>query len=319
MIYNRLYNSDFLDNDLKEGVADLIIADPPYFKTKGKFDFVWNSFESYLVDVEKWANECFRILNDTGTLLWYGSSNKIAYTQIILDKKFHLLNNLVWDKGDFMNLKNSPLLRKFAPCTERILMYSKMSTLEHLLKNFSEKNPFSIIIKRQREIKKLSINEVAEQGKFYKNVNHGGQVTNWEKGYNIPNSKQWKILQSILCIDEDYSKVLSDYESLKKSIKTRVFNNHLSLNEILHFKNEHVKSINIDHETVKPEMLTRALITTLTNKDDLIVVPFAGSGTECKCAILEGRKFIGYEIDKKYFDIANGRINNEKINLKLDF
>lgn len=66
-------------------------------------------------------------------------------------------------------------------------------------------------------------------------------------------------------------------------------------------------------------MLTRALINTLTNKDDLIVVPFAGSGTECKCAILEGRKFIGYEIDKKYFDIANRRINNEKINLKLDF
>lgn len=35
-------------------------VDPPYFEVKGAFDFVWNSFEDYLKDVEKWAIECIK-------------------------------------------------------------------------------------------------------------------------------------------------------------------------------------------------------------------------------------------------------------------
>lgn len=121
---NKVYNINFLDNTLPDKCANLIIADPPYFEVKGDFDFIWNSFEDYLKDVEKWAIECKRILADNGTLLWYGDDKRIAYAQIIMDKHFDLLNNLVWNKGTFMGLENSELLRSFAPCTERILMYS---------------------------------------------------------------------------------------------------------------------------------------------------------------------------------------------------
>ena len=35
---------------LKDKSQHLIIVDPPYFQVKGKFDFVWYSFESYLKD-----------------------------------------------------------------------------------------------------------------------------------------------------------------------------------------------------------------------------------------------------------------------------
>ena len=121
---NKVHNINFLQNNLPDKCADLIIADPPYFEVKGKFDFIWNSFEDYLKDVEKWAIECKRILKDNGTLFWYGDSKKIAYSQIIIDKYFNIINNLVWNKGSFMGLENSEGLRSFAPCTERILMYS---------------------------------------------------------------------------------------------------------------------------------------------------------------------------------------------------
>mgnify|MGYP001947698189 CR=1 FL=1 len=125
MELNKVHNIDFLNNDLPDKCARLIIADPPYYKVKGDFDFIWKTFDDYLADVEKWAIECKRILADNGTLFWYGGSKNIAYAQIIFDKHFNLINNLTWNKGSFMGLEESQGLRSFAPCTERILMYEK--------------------------------------------------------------------------------------------------------------------------------------------------------------------------------------------------
>ena len=39
-----------------------------------------------------------------------------------------------------------------------------------------------------------------------------------------------------------------------------------------------------------------------------MIVPFVGSGTECLAAFMEGRKFLGYEINPDYIAIANDRI-----------
>ena len=61
------------------------------------------------------------------------------------------------------------------------------------------------------------------------------------------------------------------------------------------------------HDTVKPEKLTRALILTCSRKDDLVFVPFAGSGTECAMAAKEKRRFIGFDIEDKYCQMANNR------------
>lgn len=63
-----------------------------------------------------------------------------------------------------------------------------------------------------------------------------------------------------------------------------------------------------NHDTVKPEALTRALILTCSRKNDLVVIPFAGSGTECAMSIKEGRRAIGFDIEEKYAEMSNDRI-----------
>ena len=75
--YNKVHNIDFLTNDLPDKCANLIIADPPYYQVKGDFDFVWQDFNQYLQDVEKWALECKRLLSDNGTMFWYGDSKTL--------------------------------------------------------------------------------------------------------------------------------------------------------------------------------------------------------------------------------------------------
>ena len=315
---NTVHNIDFLDNDLPDKCANLIIADPPYYKVKGDFDFIWKTFDDYLKDVEKWCLECKRILADNGTLFWYGGSKNIAYAQIIFDKHFNLINNLTWNKGSFMGLEESDGLRSFAPCTERILMYGSLAQdttgLKEVEKEYiAPRNPFAKELKKARLKKGVSINAVAEYGKFYGNVNHGGSVTNWERGYNIPNIEQWKILCDNLPIERtEYYALRTEYDALRTEYEylRRPFNNCFNLQEVLNFSNEQAKTgAKYDHDTVKPETLTRALILTCSRENDLVIVPFAGSGTECAMSAKEKRNFIGYEITEKHAKMAQDRAN----------
>ena len=62
------------------------------------------------------------------------------------------------------------------------------------------------------------------------------------------------------------------------------------------------------HPTQKPLALIRPFVSTLTNPDDVVLDPFMGSGsTGVACAEMK-RRFIGVEINDKYFDIAKTRI-----------
>mgnify|MGYP000574343882 CR=1 FL=1 len=59
---------------------------------------------------------------------------------------------------------------------------------------------------------------------------------------------------------------------------------------------------------VFPERLANDHILSWSNKGDVVLDPFCGSGTTAKMAMLTGRKFIGFEISAEYCDIAEKRI-----------
>jgi site-specific DNA-methyltransferase (adenine-specific) len=64
------------------------------------------------------------------------------------------------------------------------------------------------------------------------------------------------------------------------------------------------------HPTQKPIDLMARLIRTYTNEGDTILDPFMGSGTTGAACKLLNRSFIGCELDKGYFEIAQNRINS---------
>ena len=65
-----------------------------------------------------------------------------------------------------------------------------------------------------------------------------------------------------------------------------------------------------NHPTEKPVSLMRIFVGNSSNEGDLVLDPFMGTGsTGVACKDLN-RKFIGVEIDKKFFDVANERIND---------
>ena len=64
------------------------------------------------------------------------------------------------------------------------------------------------------------------------------------------------------------------------------------------------------HSTQKPEELLKRVILSTTNKDDIVLDPFFGTGTTGAVAKKLGRNFIGIEQEQKYIDIAKKRIDS---------
>jgi len=321
MEVNKIHNINFLDNTLPDKCANLIIADPPYFEVKGDFDFIWKSFNDYLQDVEKWAVECKRLLADNGTLFWYGHAKNIAYAQVIFDMHFNLINNLVWDKGSFMGLEESEGLRSFAPCTERILMYEQRGQKtggELIFEQFLKpKNPFSKYLKIEFKNAGFTNREIAQ---LFPSRTGGltGCVSNWLNGDNVITEEQYNVIREYCnnkYLQKPYKELKAEYKELKAEYKElkaeyeelrRPFNNERFYGDVIRIPN--YETGNHEHDTPKPEKLTREIILISSRPNDLILVPFAGSGTECAMSVKEKRNFIAFEIEKKYVDMSNKRV-----------
>ena len=298
MEINKVYNIDFLNNDLPDKCAKLIIADPPYYQIKGDFDFIWKTFDDYLKDAEKWMIECKRLLADNGTLFWWGDKKNLAYSQIILDNYFELQNSLIWRKVDSMQYQyySPDLARTFNTHNERLLMYSS--------KTF-EQNTFAEYLNLTFDKYNISKKEVQ---KLYPSKTGGltGCVFNWLNGDNIITKEQYKLLQNYFGEDKfnkDYDYLYTEYENTR-----RYFYNDLKFEEVLEFSQEGHITKQYDHDTKKPEKLTRALIRTCSRENDLVIIPFAGSGTECAMSVKEKRNFVGFEITEKHAEMSNKRV-----------
>lgn len=67
----------------------------------------------------------------------------------------------------------------------------------------------------------------------------------------------------------------------------------------------------IEHLTRKPVSLIAHLIKLFTQEGQIVLDPFMGSGSHGLAALQNNRKFIGYEIEQKYFEIAKNRMEKE--------
>ena len=78
--------------------------------------------------------------------------------------------------------------------------------------------------------------------------------------------------------------------------------------------------MNVDknpHPAPFPYIMAANIINCCSKEGDIVYDPFMGSGTTAVACIKEKRHFIGYEITKEYFDIAQERIKQEQSQLTL--
>lgn len=71
------------------------------------------------------------------------------------------------------------------------------------------------------------------------------------------------------------------------------------------------------HPAVFPIKIARDHIVSWSNRGDVVLDPFSGSGTTAIASLNEGRNFIGFEISKKYYDNSIKRIEEETAQISI--
>jgi site-specific DNA-methyltransferase (adenine-specific) len=280
---NKVHNMDWVEGAylLPAKSVNLIIADPPYFEVKGAFDFIWDSFEDYLKDVEKWAKACKHLLADNGTLFVYGHAKKIAYVQVIFDRLFNLQNSLVWEKKECQTKRQDfDKARSFAPITERILFYVNdydVNSLDEIMFNTQHFKSIKEYLKGEKVKVMDRFCFSAKQFNDY-TLKLGCSTTpykNWfcKTGFwEMATEGMYVKLQASGFFLKPYEELRQEYEELR-----RTFDNPNRLTDVMKFSQEGHKTGQYDHDTVKPEMLSRALILTCkaTTRCGSVCLPFS--------------------------------------------
>ena len=207
--------------ELEESSVDAVVTDPPYgLEFMGKdWDAPWKTdrrqnFDGTLKDQREnpygrskvrngggasygadarvmqalqewyysWAVECLRVLKPGGHLLSFGGSR--TYHRMacaIEDAGFEIRDQIMWlyAQGFPKSLDVSKAIDKAGGRAE---------------------NWFGPWLRDERERIGLSATRLAELGNFYKNVNHGGLVVNWELGYGLPSVKEFNKVCEILSL-----------------------------------------------------------------------------------------------------------------------
>ena len=116
----------------------------------------------------------------------------------------------------------------------------------------------------------------------------------WNKGNKIMGQYYMSQFEYILFFRKGYGKKI----------------NNCGTADILSVPNKKTKDTNGKniHDTEKPVELMKTLVENSTQKGDIVLDPFVGVGATALACIESERNYIGIELDKNYYNIANERV-----------
>ena len=139
------------------------------------------------------------------------------------------------------------------------------------------------------------------------------RVVSWV--YNSNTAKQHRDV-AFWGVKPNFKQVLQPYKNpTDKRIKQRIADGKTGCKLYDWWNINQVKNVQkkaIDHPCVMPVEVMKNIVGILP-ENATILDPFMGSGTTGIACVELGRKFIGIEMDKDYFDIAQRRIEEAKV------
>jgi len=304
---NIVYQEDCIEGmkKLPKESVDLIIADPPYYKKiNEEWDKQWKTETEFIEWCRSWFKECVRVLKPTGSFYCYGFFDILSKLKVLVfDKELFFRQNITLSKGiKSIAGRTSDKLRMFPTASEYLFFYVKQND-----------NGTSVNDYFREELKKIGIaNDINKL--FWKNgwVNKGSNIASHFFGRNgqncLPTLEQYQRLQSTGHFQKSYEELQKIYNSQRF-----FFNLPLGVTDVWEF--------NIDknrfHPTQKPKQITDRIIKASSNKNQIVLIPFGGSGSEVLSCIRNFRQFICFENNPQYFKIINDRIQSAKSQTQL--
>ena len=183
------------------------------------------------------------------------------------------------------NVKNLSKMNKYANDLLNLKDGFDLKVLDLLIQKMKKINIYIYCSKRQ----------VKDLLNYFSNKNCNHEILTWHKQNPSPliNNNYLPDTEYILFFREKGVKLYGNYHTKRKY--------YISLTN-------KVDKQKYKHPTIKPLELIEYHIENSSKEGDLILDCFAGSGTTLVGAINKNRRYIGFEIDKNYYEIAKKRI-----------
>lgn len=290
---------------IPDNSISLILTDPPYHSTKKKNiknDTAFKTDEEFLTWIDLLAREWRRILKPNGSIYVFCSSKMAARIELLFSKEYNILSHVVWSKPNepgfegWKQKMKKEALRQWYSHSERII-FAEPSFEGNLFKVW-----FANVIKENRLKSKLSGKDLTEITGDYGKVNHGGAVSNWEAGRNVPSRKQYKkICDGLIATGKVGS--MPFYEDI-----IRPFNvdSSVEFTDVWDFYS--VRPYKGKHPAEKPLNMLEHCILSSSYEEDIILDCFAGSGSTAIAALNCNRRSISIELDEKWILAISNRL-----------
>lgn len=286
--------------------VSLILTDPPYHSTKKNNivnDTAFKTDELFLNWMKMYFKEWRRVLKPNGSIFVFCSSAMSARLEVNMSNEFNVLSHIVWTKPNdpgfdgWKGKMRKENLRQWYPHSERILF------AEPALKGNLRRTWFGQFLREIRLKSGLTGHKLTELTGAYGTVNHGGAVSNWEAGRNIPSREQYKkICEAILSTNKVSE--MPDFEDAIRPFDVTAF---VEFTDVWNFNS--VRQYKGKHPAEKPIEMLEHCIKSTTYENDIILDCFAGSGSTALAGLNLNRKTISLEID---FDWVNSIVSKLK-------
>ena len=283
--------------EVPDQCVSLIFTDPPYHTTKKKNIYGDTRFaadEHYLEWMSAFAAEWKRVLRPNGSLFCFCASEMSARLELLLAKDFNILSQIVWTKPNdpgfdgWKQKMKKEALRQWYAHTERIVF------AEPACEGNLKRSPFGAFLKHVRKQAGLSTYDLCAAIGAYGRVNHGGSVSNWEAGRNIPSRDQYQKLCDALLATRKVN-FMPPYEN---AVRPFVIDGQKEFTDVWTFPS--VRPYKGKHPAEKPGPLAQHAIAATTFPGDIVLDCFAGSGSTALAALKLGRRSVSMEIDPRW-------------------
>ena len=304
MELNKIYNEDCLKGmkRIPDESIDCIIVDPPYGTVKGmklqgqKGDpYSWDT----VIDMEAMFEEYFRILKPKGKVFMFSQNNFTQMIRSLSSTYIEYLYPMIWKKNhyaNFLSINKAPV-----QIFEDISVFEKIYGMMPKSRAYADK-VIKYIGQSSNEINKQLGHRKTEHFFSTKSLQFSNMS---ESAYNdliinysidemdgFLNYEQWLDLYN------------GEREETKAKITFKIPEGKKSVPNILEFAKDYPSS----HPTQKPVALIEKIINVFTTEGAVILDNCMGSGTTAIACMNTDRNFIGFELDKTYYEKSLKRI-----------
>ena len=267
-----------MEETIGEVKADHILTDPPYLYIK-THDFDKEFDEQLLFEQAK------RMLPDNGFIALFGRGTSFyRWNTRLADLGFVFKEEIVWDKR-----------YTTTPCCNISRVHETISL--HSRKGKIRRSKVPYIEQKEHDISSIIVDIKRLKTAFNNTETMDGIIKLLKTGI-LEYKKSYKS-KYCLCVSKESGNADRACLVMHSIIK--------GMNEKSIIFNTNNRR-QLQHPTEKPVRLAERILALISNEGDTIYDPFMGSGSFGVACINTGRKYIGSEMKKEYFDIACKRI-----------